>query len=199
MRQQFDRQFVQRLRREVGDQALDILWFPREKHQAQAVSENGAHIGWRPNGARGCWVVVKQGLLPSISHSHGSTVITHKAVTFKVFKLNGKYGNPMLPGHWTIRALCASDTVRRGAMVRLRELNQWQRDALERRYVQADLKAAEDLAASGLRSVLDKVRQEVGLGSHDREEHLAAWKKAEQDAERAEARREALVRAESLL
>lgn len=199
MRQKFDKAFVQRLRHEVGDGALDVVWYAGEPQLAMARGVGGVKIGWRDTGRRGCWVVTKTCKLPIVTEANDALLLTHQEVVIKVFKLNGKYGHPRIPGHWVIRALCASDACRRGAMARLRELNSWQQDALHKKYVVDQAAGASSLDAMGLRSALMKVRDEFGVESSSREDHIANMTALEAGAEEAEASRKAMVAAESLL
>lgn len=199
MRQSFDKAFVQRLRHEVGDGALDIAWYPSEPQLGMSLGINGVKTGWRATGRRGCWVVTKSCKIPIVTEANDAMLLTHQTVVIKVFKLNGKYGHPRIPGHWVIRALCASDSCRRGAMTRLRELNDWQQEALHKKYVVEQAAGASSLDAMGLRAALMKVRDEAGIESSSREEHLANMAALERGAEDAEATRKAMVAAESLL
>lgn len=199
MRQKFDSAFVQRLRHEVGDGALDVAWYPQEQQLSQAVSSTGAKIGWRANGRRGCWVVTKTIKVTTRTEAHGAEFLAPHTMTVKVFKLNGKYGHPRLPGHWTIRQMCLADVCRRGAMNRLRELNAWQEASLRAKYVEEHGRVAEQLASTELRSALMKLNDELGVERHTKEEHLAAWAQVEKKAEAAHNAREDMVKAERLL
>lgn len=142
---------------------------------------------------------MKQCRMPVRTSAHGAEFLATRTTHIKVFKLNGKYGHPRLPGDWTIRSLCLSDQCRRGPMNRLRELNDWQEAALRRKYAGGAQQTIDQMASLDLRAALMRIKDELGVESHSREEHIAARAQLERDAMAAEEDIEAQIKSERLL
>lgn len=161
---------VEMMRTEVGVPTLGLRYNPR----APRFSEDGF----------GCWEVVQR--LPAfrVVDVDGQKVAHTVDVDKLVYRLNGNYDRPLVPGRWLITALCARDAQRHGRRKIRREINDRQESYEVAEQKSIDAITQERAKNKDLRRAVQNVAREIGVPMRTRDEILAMEKEGAQRMER---------------
>lgn len=122
MAYEYDRRFVNMMRRELGCDQLDIVWRPnvprydplhRVDKESQLFEERKT----------GCWAVIHRVRECQYVQTKYGRLIFSVVVEKDVMHLDGNHDLPFTPGRWVIEAMATSDRMRHPR--RLRDVDDW--------------------------------------------------------------------------
>ena len=159
------------IRRELGDDSLELVWMPDEERIDKRFRFNSKDTGV------GCYGICKWVRQRFDCHVDGVHHLRSEKIPY-VTPLNGNHGLPLTLGRWIIEEFAASDLCRKGA-VRHEEIDEWRERKLLKETQDRDRMAKEMARNDLMYNAFKRVADEMGVETPSTEEMISYEKDAE--------------------